>query len=143
MVRSQSAITALFFCLVMSFLLCSCAFTTTKVKNPDFSANLSTLSGNIRSIANFEKINIDGVEKTTNKVVTSQLNAKLINCLHAPETDGQIYDAGKKIAKALKAALKDQDQFDTYQIIFGKESTNGTGGSSGSYKGNIYKKDDL
>lgn len=88
-------------------------------------------------------MNVDGVEKTTNKVVSSQLNAKLINCLHAPETDDQINEAGKKIAKTLKDALKDPDQFDTYQIIFGNEKTNSLGGSSGSYKGHIYKKNDL
>jgi hypothetical protein len=96
----------------------NCTTTTTKAKDPVFSTNTQNLEESLKSIVTCENINLSGKEINTNGIIKSQLEIALTNVTNPPTNDTQLISLWKHIASIIKNAMKDQNEYDTYKVIF-------------------------
>ena len=115
--------------LVVSVLLCSCNFSTTSVKNPEFTLPTTTISQKIKILASYEEIYYQSEKKDVNGVKSATMIVKIINATNIPTRTDAINTVAIQIARLLKQDLKDLNEYDSYRVIF--ESHEQT--SNGSY----------
>lgn len=128
--------------LLLSLALAGCNFTTTKVKNPDFKIDMEEVETNLKKSVTCEHIIITGAEINTNGKNTSKLIVQVINYSNIPSDEIQIKELGKSIALQLKQELKNQNDFNVYEVFFVTKETNGALTKTNS-KGTSFKSEDL
>ena len=121
---------------VFSILLSGCNFSTTQPKDPQFTKDKATISGELRNMVTCGPINMYGYTIITNgKAVNTQLSIEFINPTNADDNQNEL---GKKIATQLRQDLKDTNEYSSYKITFIKKTSFTT--ITRSY---IYTKDKL
>ena len=125
--------------LIFSILVASCTYT--KPKNPIFN-DIDKFKYNFGNLIKAEKVNINGKEITKGKVSTSELEINIINGKNLPTTEDERKSLSKSLAKAVKNYLKDSNQFETYQVKYGKKSE-GAGVSIERYISDSFKSSEL
>jgi hypothetical protein len=128
--------------LTVAFLIVSCTFTTTRQKRPQFRSGIDTVGHSIDSIVSCQHINMNGVEKSTNGKVVSELEVDIVNGTNIPKDDTQIKALGRTIAARVKSELKVDQDFTAYKVLFVTQSTNGTV-TNRQYTGFIFKSAEL
>lgn len=108
------------------FLVLSCTWTAIKPNKPDFVLDMKTISASIRSLIITQEITFTGSELSTKGKNVSELELILLNAENPPEFRYQYNELGKEIARLLKQALKNPNQYDNYKIVFLFEETKGT-----------------
>ena len=127
---------------LISLVLISCTFTTTKSKDPVFVSSTDSVAAKIRELILTRNVNVHGTETTTNGKTSSELTIRLINPLNEPNNESQRYQLGKEIAVIIKQAIKNPADYSVYTVLFVKEESNGAVTKS-SYRGQKYKLQDL
>lgn len=98
----------------------------------------------IQKITSIQKYELSGSQSTTDGKVTSVLSITLINTGNAPSDQEmeQYGRTGLQVAQLLKHALKNQNAYDLYKVIFISEQKKGviTESSSSAY---TYKAGEL
>jgi hypothetical protein len=128
--------------LAMMLLLISCTTTITKTKEPKFNATPDSLSVTLNKLVTCQHINVKGEEITTNGKTQSEMEIDIINGKQIPDVGPALRSLGKTIASAIKMALTNKNDFDSYKVLFVKqEETSVT--TSRSWTGYTYKSVDL
>ena len=123
-------------------LLRSCTTTITRPKNPEFNTEISILQQDLNNLVTCENFNFRGTETNTNGKINSELEISIKNGKNIPEVDSLLKALGKSIASHVKQALKDQNAYDEYTVLFVKQETSGVVNKSFS-KGHIFKSVEL
>src|SRR5437762_3423121 len=106
------------FCAATS--ITSCTLTTTKTKNPVFNVTTDQVQNDLNKLVSCESINLDGREINKNGKANSELEIDIINGQNIPGDESQMISLGKLIASDIKRSLKDQKQYNTYNVLFVK-----------------------
>jgi hypothetical protein len=123
-------------------LFAGCKMTTTRIKNPVFSVDTNILQGELAKLISCENINVAGKEINTNGKINSQLEIDITNGQNIPIDKEQMIALGKSIAKVFKNDLKDQKEYNTYQVLFITKQVNGNV-TQKDWKGKIFKLEEL
>lgn len=119
-----------------------CTVTTTKTKAPLFNIPTEQIQKNLNQLVSCQSINVDGKEVNTNGKIESELEIDIINGKDIPTNDDQMISMGKLIASDLKKSLRDQNQYNTYKVLFVKAQTDG-GVTQRSWRGKVFKSEEL
>ncbi len=128
--------------LTVVFLIVSCTITTSRQKLPQFRVGIDTLAHSLDSFVACQHFNLNGVEKSTNGKVESELEVDIINGANIPVDDKHMKDLGRAIASRVKSELKDDRAFTTYKVLFVTQSGKGAV-TDRQWTGFIYKSDEL
>jgi hypothetical protein len=131
---------------ILAFLLWGCTFTTSKNKLPEFIIDNKTLGTKLDSLIICEHSSVQGLEKKTSGQVSTELIVRIVNCTNTPKSKETMNALGKEIAITIKHALKNQNDFDSYKILFITQvETQSAGGKliKKSTTTLIFKKDEL
>ncbi len=120
----------------------SCTMTTTTTKSRVFRITTEQLQKDLKQLVSCEDVNLNGKEISTNGKTKSELEIDIINSRDIPVDDDQMIFLGKLIASDLKKSLKDQNQYDSYKVLFVKKQTDG-GVTQRSWKGKVFNADEL
>jgi len=101
----------------------ACTTPITRTKNPEFTIPRDSLAGQINGLVTSQHVNLDGRQITTNGKDSSVLEVDSINGRGVPADDGHMKTLGRSIAIDVHNALKDQNQFKAFQVLFVKVDT--------------------
>jgi hypothetical protein len=119
-----------------------CTTSVTRAKNPVFAVENSVIQQNLLEVVTCQHINLDGKEVTTNGTKKTAIEIDVTNGKEIPEDQYKMTELGKKIATIIKKALKDQNEYEQYTVLFIEEkSSNGI--TSRKWKGHDFKTTDL
>jgi hypothetical protein len=127
---------------VFSILLFRCTLTTTNTKAAVFRTSNDSIARDINSIILTQEVNLHGEEITTNKKVRSVLTVNLINPQALPNDTTERNKIGEHVAELLKHLLKNQNEFDSYKVLFVNRAIDGAVTKS-TYTGEIYDSKSL
>ena len=127
---------------VLMYLSCSCTFTSTKSKTPNFKVESTKMLENLKTLVTCENVNVNGTEKKTNDQVSSELEIRIINGSNIPSDDNKLKSLGKSIDSLFKQELSNVNDFNTFKVFFVIKQSNGAVTSS-SYKGFTFKSEEL
>lgn len=122
--------------------IASCTMTTTRAKPPLFSIPTEQVQRDLNQLVSCENVNLDGMEVTTDGKTDSELEIDIINGKDIPADDDQMISLGKSIASDLKRSLKDQNQYNSYKVLFVKKQTDG-GVTQRSWRGKVFNTGEL
>jgi hypothetical protein len=108
------------FVVILMLSSCKITTTTTKEKAPEFYVGLTAIESSLKTLINFQSANIVGFEKKTNDVITTGIQIKIINGVNLPTEENEIKNLAKKIAIQIKYAVKNQNEFKSYEVSFVK-----------------------
>ena len=97
---------------------CTITTTTTKEKSPEFEVGIAEIESSLKTLIDFQSTNIAGFEKRTNNVITTGIQIKIINGINLPTEENEIKNLAKKIAIQVKKAVKNQNEFMSYEVSF-------------------------
>ena len=130
------------FILFVTTIIFSCTLRTTKMKNPIFGKNEDSLQKTLYAIVAFEGIELNGKEINSNGKINSGLEVDIINAQNITNNKDQVIALGKLIASTIKKALKDQNEYDDYTVLFVTKVTN-DGVTQKSWEGKMFKSEEL
>ena len=135
------ALLPLFLFIYLSLL--SCTTTITRNKDPEFNTAISVLQQDLNDLVVFESFNFRGTETNTNGKINSELEISIKNGKNIPfDENTKLKALCKSIAIRVKQALKDQNSYDEFTVLFVKQETSGVVNKSFS-KGHIFKSAEL
>jgi len=129
-------------CLMLLFLLFACTTTVTRTKNPVFAAPVDSLQIRLNELVVCEHINLDGQEVVTNGKRSAQIEIDVLNGKDIPEDQDHIKILAHSVAVAVKEALKDKNEYDSYTVLFVKE-TPSSSVTTRTWKGKTFKSQEL
>lgn len=113
--------------LVLLFLLVlisSCKFTKTNNKILEFNVGIEVIDSSLKTLIQFENTNIEGKQLSVNSVITNIVNIKITNGVNLPTNDEDLRALAMKIAKQIKQYVKNESDFEKYNVIFAKVTGN-------------------
>ena len=122
--------------------IAGCTMTTTKTKPPVFRIPTEQLQKYLNQLVSCEDVNLDGKEVKTDGKIDSELEIDIINGKDIPSDDDQMISLGRSIASDLKKSLKDQNQYNSYKVLFIKKQTDG-GVTQRTWKGKVFSTEEL
>jgi len=128
--------------LLSAIFLTGCTFTTTTTKQPVFNEDTNTIQAELNKIVSCENINLNGKEMSTNGKKHSELEIDIINAQNVPSDEDRMTALEKSIGVEIKKSLKDQNEYDTYQVLFITEHASGAVTLKSS-KGRTFKSEEL
>jgi cell division protein ZapA (FtsZ GTPase activity inhibitor) len=128
--------------IILSPYLGSCTYTTKKVKNPEFKIALAEVASNLKTLVSFEHVNINGTEISTNGKISSKLAVQILNGVNIPTDNVELKAFLRPIAHQFKQELKNQNDFNTFEIVFVTKSVDGAMARTDS-RGAIFKAEEL
>jgi len=128
--------------LLSSMLFVGCHFTVTNIKTPVFSENADTIRTTLNKMVSCENINLNGKVTSTDGKINSTLEINITNGKNIPSDQDQMITLGKSIGTEVKKALKDKNEYDTYQVLFITEQVSG-GTTQKTWTGKIFKSEEL
>ncbi len=118
---SKATAKQVFCTFIFSILIASCNFYKTEPKDPEFTKDKATISGELRNMVNCGGINIHGYTTINNgKAGNTELYIEFMNPVNADEDQNEL---GKKIATHLRRDLKDANEYDSYKVAFIKKTS--------------------
>jgi hypothetical protein len=114
----------------------------TKTKDPLFSLEVKAIQDDLSKIVTCKNINLNGKEVTTEGKATTELEISIINGKNIPDDNTQLRTLGKAIASVLKKSLKDQNEYNTYKVLFVTVVENG-GLTKKSWKSDEFASEEL
>lgn len=127
---------------IVAMLITSCTVTTTKIKDPVFSESMDSIQTNLNKLITCQNINLNGKEITTNGKTRAELEIDVNNGQNVPAGEIQMDALGKSIAQNIKKALKDQNEYNQYTVLFVTKENSGAITKS-TWKGKAFKSEEL
>lgn len=114
-----------------------CTFTTTTPKNPVFSVTDDSIKAALHSLVTYEHVDINGKTTTTNGKANIELEIDVINGQNIPGDEKEMANLAAQIASAIKGALKNRNEYNTYKVLFIKR-TQKDGITNSKWTGRIF-----
>jgi hypothetical protein len=122
--------------------LSGCTFTTTQPKEPVFTTGKDSILKQLNNTVRCENFNVYGSAIVSNGNKSSQLEIDVINGKNIPGNDTTMIRVAKQLALLVKQYLKDKNEYDTYKVLFIKQSFE-HGITKRSWRGQSFTNKDL
>ena len=132
------------FCLLIlafsTVYLSSC--TSTQSYMPELNANQKAIADSINSKYGFENIEITGKKMSGSGGNHTSLTVKFINGKNIPSDEDKQTTIAKELAKSIRKALKNPNEFESYIILFVTRTVDGST-TNEKYTGHEFKSGEI
>ncbi|HSZ34447.1 MAG TPA: hypothetical protein VK772_14120 [Puia sp.] len=132
----------LIFLSTLALAIIGCTFTKTYLKNPVFNKSSDSIQMDLNKFISYQEISVLGKEILTNNKSNSELDINITNGQNIPTDQNEMIALGKQIAIVIKKSLQNENEYQTYRVLFVTKTENS--GITKSYsKGKIFKSEEL